>query len=93
VRCQPHFNRAVALEELDCAEDALNGYRKCLAIEPDYADAQYNLARLLRNFEGTSKARSGTTTGTAVSRAVDRRGLGSVVGTNGGRLNALKKGL
>jgi tetratricopeptide (TPR) repeat protein len=46
VRCQPHFNRAVALEELDCAEDALNGYRKCLAIEPDYADAHYNLARL-----------------------------------------------
>lgn len=44
--CQLHFNRAVALEELDCADDALNGYGKCLAIEPDYADAHYNLARL-----------------------------------------------
>ncbi|AXF05976.1 tetratricopeptide repeat protein [Paraburkholderia hospita] len=49
--CQPHFNRAVALEELDCAEDALNGYRKCLAIEPDYADAHYNLARLKGQFK------------------------------------------
>ena len=44
--CQLHFNRAVALEELDRADDALNGYGKCLAIEPGYADAHYNLARL-----------------------------------------------
>lgn len=44
--CWLHFNRAVALEELDCADDALHGYGKCLAIEPDYADARYNLARL-----------------------------------------------
>ena len=40
--CQLHFNRAVALEELDRADDALNGYRMCLAIEPGYADAHYN---------------------------------------------------
>src|SRR5579864_2400632 len=44
--CQLHFNGAVALEELGRADDALNGYGKCLAIEPDYADANYNLARL-----------------------------------------------
>ncbi|MGY2492361.1 tetratricopeptide repeat protein [Cupriavidus sp. CP313] len=44
--CQLHFNRAVALEELDRGDDALDGYRRCLKLAPDYADAHYNLARL-----------------------------------------------
>lgn len=44
--CQIFFNRAVVLEELDRKDDALDGYRRCLEIAPDYADAHFNLARL-----------------------------------------------
>lgn len=44
--CQLHFNRAVVLEELDRHAAAVDGYGRCLELEPEYADAHYNLARL-----------------------------------------------
>nr|WP_318233039.1 tetratricopeptide repeat protein [Cupriavidus sp. CV2] len=44
--CLLHYNRAVALEELERGEDARVSYLRCLEIAPDFADAHYNLARL-----------------------------------------------
>ncbi|MEO8855414.1 MAG: tetratricopeptide repeat protein, partial [Burkholderiaceae bacterium] len=41
-----HFNRAIALEDLQRDEDALAGYQRCLDLAPDLADAHYNAARL-----------------------------------------------
>ena len=41
-----HFNRAVALEDLGCIEDAISAYEQCLSLAPTEADAHYNLARL-----------------------------------------------
>jgi tetratricopeptide (TPR) repeat protein len=41
-----HFNRAVALEELGCMDDAAASYRRCLDLEPQHADAHFNMARL-----------------------------------------------
>jgi len=40
------FNRAIVLEELDRLEDAVTGYRHCLELDPGYADAHWNIARL-----------------------------------------------
>ncbi|AET93034.1 TPR repeat-containing protein [Burkholderia sp. YI23] len=42
-----HFNRAVALEGVGRAEEAVQSYRRCLEADPDYADAHHNLAILL----------------------------------------------
>nr|WP_284503538.1 MULTISPECIES: tetratricopeptide repeat protein [unclassified Caballeronia] len=42
-----HFNRAVALDMMDRLDEAREGYEKCLALNPDYADAHHNLAILL----------------------------------------------
>jgi tetratricopeptide (TPR) repeat protein len=42
-----HFNRAVALDMLDRLDEAKQGYERCLAINPEYADAHHNLAILL----------------------------------------------
>jgi tetratricopeptide (TPR) repeat protein len=42
-----HFNRAVALDILDRLDEAKESYERCLAIDPDYADAHHNLAILL----------------------------------------------
>ncbi|KXV03252.1 hypothetical protein CR51_18920 [Caballeronia megalochromosomata] len=42
-----HFNRAVALDILDRLDEAKQSYERCLAINPDYADAHHNLAILL----------------------------------------------
>jgi tetratricopeptide (TPR) repeat protein len=42
-----HFNRGIALEESYRADEALRSYLKCLWLEPSFADAHYNAARLL----------------------------------------------
>lgn len=41
-----HFNRAIVLEDLERADDAIVAYQRCLEFEPDYVDAHWNLARL-----------------------------------------------
>jgi tetratricopeptide (TPR) repeat protein len=41
-----HYNRALALEDLQRIEEALSAYETCLRIEADFADAHYNAARL-----------------------------------------------
>ncbi|MFP3637759.1 tetratricopeptide repeat protein [Paraburkholderia sp. SIMBA_054] len=40
------FNRGVALEQLHENEAAALSYERCLAIDPEYIDAHFNLARL-----------------------------------------------
>ena len=42
-----HFNRGIALEELESNDEALASYLSCLRLEPGFADAHYNAARLL----------------------------------------------
>jgi len=41
-----HFNRAVALDHLERLPDAMVAYGQSLALDPQLADAHYNLARL-----------------------------------------------
>jgi tetratricopeptide (TPR) repeat protein len=41
-----HFNRAVALEELKRYDEATAAYERCIELDPSYADAHFNLARL-----------------------------------------------
>jgi tetratricopeptide (TPR) repeat protein len=41
-----HFNRAVALDHLERLREAEAAYRRALALDPELADAHYNLARL-----------------------------------------------
>jgi tetratricopeptide (TPR) repeat protein len=45
-----HFNRAVALDMMDRLDEARESYEKCLALNPDYADAHHNLAILLDKY-------------------------------------------
>jgi tetratricopeptide (TPR) repeat protein len=40
------FNLAVVLEDLEREPDAILAYREALALDPQFADAHYNLARL-----------------------------------------------
>src|SRR6266436_6546749 len=40
------FNLAVLLEDLDREPDAITAYREALALDPQFADAHFNLARL-----------------------------------------------
>jgi tetratricopeptide (TPR) repeat protein len=40
------FNLAVVLEDLDREPDAIVAYREALALDPQFADAHFNLARL-----------------------------------------------
>lgn len=42
-----HFNLGVVLEDLGRAGDAIGAYERALAIDPQLADAHYNLARQL----------------------------------------------
>ncbi|WP_321954266.1 tetratricopeptide repeat protein [Paraburkholderia bannensis] len=42
-----HFNRAIAYEDLGRLGAAEESYRRCLQLEPSYADAHHNLAMLL----------------------------------------------
>ena len=41
-----HYNRAVALEDLQRVPEALASYERCLALQPDLADAHQNAALL-----------------------------------------------
>jgi tetratricopeptide (TPR) repeat protein len=41
-----HFNRGVALDQLERLPQALRSYERSLALDPTLADAHYNLARL-----------------------------------------------
>ncbi|MFC5499284.1 tetratricopeptide repeat protein [Caenimonas terrae] len=41
-----HFNRAVALDHLQRLEEAAAGYERSLALDPQLADAHFNLAQL-----------------------------------------------
>jgi len=41
-----HFNRAVALEDLERYRDALLAYDRCLTLDSDFGDAHFNAARL-----------------------------------------------
>jgi tetratricopeptide (TPR) repeat protein len=41
-----HFNRALALEDLQRDHDALAAYEACLRLDADFADAHFNAARL-----------------------------------------------
>ena len=41
-----HFNRAVALEELKLYDVAAAAYERCIELDPNHADAHFNLARL-----------------------------------------------
>jgi tetratricopeptide (TPR) repeat protein len=51
-----HFNRAVALEDLQREREALAGYERCLALAPELADAHYNAARLHEQLGQTQRA-------------------------------------
>ena len=41
-----HFNLAIALEDAKRYEEALASYEACMALDPGFADAHYNAARL-----------------------------------------------
>jgi tetratricopeptide (TPR) repeat protein len=41
-----HFNRAVALDHLEFLDEAAAGYERSLALDPNLADAHFNLAEL-----------------------------------------------
>ncbi|WP_233859589.1 tetratricopeptide repeat protein [Paraburkholderia sp. HD33-4] len=41
-----HFNRAVALEELERYDAAVAAYERCIELNPTHADAHFNIARL-----------------------------------------------
>ena len=49
-----HFNLAVLLDDLDRADEAINEYEAALRVDPDLADAHYNLA-LLYEEQGEAK--------------------------------------
>jgi tetratricopeptide (TPR) repeat protein len=41
-----HFNHGIALEDLQRFEEAVPAYERCIALQPAFADAHFNLARL-----------------------------------------------
>ena len=51
-----HFNRAIALEDLQRDREALQAYRHSLALDPELADAHYNAARLLERMNDAQGA-------------------------------------
>jgi tetratricopeptide (TPR) repeat protein len=51
-----HFNRAVALDHLERAPQAMASYERSLALDPTLADAHYNLGRLREQLGDTRGA-------------------------------------
>jgi tetratricopeptide (TPR) repeat protein len=65
------FNLAVLLEDLNRDADAIVAYRESLALDPQLADAHFNLARL---YEKVSDAKSSLRHLLAYHRMMDRQG-------------------
>ena len=65
------FNLAVLLEDLDREPDAIAAYREALALDPEFADAHFNLARL---YERSRDAKASLRHLLAYRRMTDDRG-------------------
>jgi tetratricopeptide (TPR) repeat protein len=65
------FNLAVLLEDLDREPDAIAAYREALALNPEFADAHFNLARL---YERSRDAKASLRHLLAYRRMMDDRG-------------------
>ena len=51
-----YFNRGIALEDRNRLAEALASYQRCLELDPDFADAHYNAARLYEKSGQAQKA-------------------------------------
>jgi tetratricopeptide (TPR) repeat protein len=65
------FNLAVLLEDLDREPDAIAAYREALALDPQFADAHFNLARL---YERARDPKASLRHLLAYRRMIDRQG-------------------
>ena len=65
------FNHAVLLEDLGREPDAIRAYREALALDPEFADAHFNLARL---YERAQDPKSSLRHLLAYRRVTDRQG-------------------
>ena len=65
------FNLAVLLEDLEREPDAIVAYREALALDPELADAHFNLARL---YERARNPKSSLRHLLAYRRMIDRQG-------------------
>jgi len=65
------FNRAVLLEDLNRESEAMMAYRQVLALDPQFADAHFNLARL---YEGAGDPKSSLRHLLAYRRMTSRQG-------------------
>ena len=65
------FNLAVLLEDLEREPDAIAAYREALALDPELADAHFNLARL---YERARNPKSSLRHLLAYRRMIDRQG-------------------
>jgi tetratricopeptide (TPR) repeat protein len=65
------FNHAVLLEDLGREPDAIRAYREALALDPEFADAHFNLARL---YERAQDPQSSLRHLLAYRRVTDRQG-------------------
>ena len=53
---EAHFNRANQLDDLKRHEEAINSYRRAIALKPDYAEAHNNLGNALINLNRPQEA-------------------------------------
>jgi tetratricopeptide (TPR) repeat protein len=65
------FNFAVLLEDLDREPEAIQSYREALALDPQFADAHFNLARL---YEHARDPKASLRHLLAYRRMIDRQG-------------------
>jgi len=65
------FNLAVLLEDLERESDAIVAYREALALDPEFADAHFNLARL---YDRVQDAKASLRHLLAYRRMMDRQG-------------------